>query len=188
MWLRIASGVIFVPCLIGLSRLGGGWFLFLIDWILVVAVWEFYRMVEAKGVNPSKKVGVAAILLLSVLVFVSGTEHLGLFLAALLGVVLLRELFRAEMTFPVYDIATTLFGVFYVGWLMLHLVLLRELPRELSLDDRVGSYCVLYVFLIAWACDTGAFCVGRPLGRHKLLPRVSPCKDQATRAIRRRGS
>jgi phosphatidate cytidylyltransferase len=65
----------------------------------------------------------------------------------------------------------------YVGWLLLHLVLLRELPRQLSMDDALGASLVLYVIAIVWSCDTGAFLVGIAFGRHKLFPRVSPSKS-----------
>jgi phosphatidate cytidylyltransferase len=177
MLLRILSGVVFVPVLIFLSRLGGVWFLLLVLGILVLGGWEFYRMMERKGVNPSKKMGVFAILALAVLVYLTGTKFLGLYLALLLFTILLRELFRSKMMFPIYDIATTFFGVLYVGWLMSHLVLLRELPHVLALDYQLGSHFVLYTFLIVWGCDTGAYCVGRPLGRHKLWPQVSPGKS-----------
>jgi phosphatidate cytidylyltransferase len=64
-----------------------------------------------------------------------------------------------------------------VGWLLIHLLMLRELPRELGLDDRVGAHLVLYAFLMTWACDTGAYFVGLAIGRHRLFERVSPKKS-----------
>ncbi len=174
---RILSGVVFVPVLITLARLGGGWFLFLVNWILTAAIWEFYALMEAKGVHPSKKVGLAAALVLSTAVYLTGVDHLGIFLSAFVLTILVRELFRSQEAFPIYDIATTVFGVVYVGWLLTHLILLRELPRDLGLDASLGGAFVLYTVLVAWCCDTGAFLVGIPLGRTKLLPRVSPAKS-----------
>ncbi len=171
------SGIVFVPFLVAVSLAGGGWFLFLVEWILVVALWEFYRLTEEKGVNPSKKTGVAAVLVLVTMTYWVGPDHLGLFLAVFVITITLRELFRAEMALPIYDIATTVFGVLYVGWLGTHLLLLRELPREIGLDYRLGSHFVLYAFLMAWGCDTAAYFVGLAIGRHKLFPRVSPKKS-----------
>jgi phosphatidate cytidylyltransferase len=174
--LRVASGIVFVPILVWLSRRGGGPFLFFINMLLVVACWEFYSLMEAKGVNPSKKVGVTAVMLLSFTVTWSGTEHLGLFLAMFVIAITVRELMRAAKL-PIYDIATTVFGVVYVGWLLLHLLLLRELPREQFLPDAAGSHFFLYAFFLAWASDTGAYFFGMAFGRHKLFPRVSPSKS-----------
>lgn len=175
--LRVASAVVFIPCLIVLSRIGGVWFLALVVAILIAGAWEFYRLMEAKGVHPSKKTGIAAAVVLCTLAFATGTEHVGLFLAAFVIAVTLRELFRTTTAFPIYDIATTVFGVLYVGWLMSYLVLLRQLPRDVGGPYAAGSAFLLYAFLMAWACDTAAYFVGRAFGRQKLFPRVSPKKS-----------
>ena len=179
--LRVASGVVFVPFLIVVSRAGGGWFLALTNMILLVGLWEFYRLMEAKGVNPSKKIGMGAVLALSTITYWFGpgqqTHYLGLFLTAFVMVITIRELLREDITFPIYDIATTAFGVFYVGWMLTHFILLREMPRELGLPYIAGSHFLLYTFLMTWCCDTGAYAVGLTMGRHRLLPRVSPKKS-----------
>jgi phosphatidate cytidylyltransferase len=179
--LRVLSALVFLPFLVLVTRAGGGVFLLFLDMTMVVALWEFYQVMEAKGVNPSKRLGVSAALILSTLTYwwgPSGAHHsLGIFLAAFVITIMLRELFRPDMAFPIYDIATTMFGVFYVGWLMLHLLLLRELPREFGLPDAAGSSFVLYAFLLAWACDTGAYFTGLSIGRHPLAPKVSPKKS-----------
>jgi phosphatidate cytidylyltransferase len=171
---RVLSGITFVPVLILAARAGGAWFLLLVNWILAAATWEFYGLMEAKGVHPSKKVGIFASLALAVVVYTTGLEHLGLFLSAFVLTILVRELFRAKLAFPIYDIATTVFGVVYVGWLLTHLILIRELPRSIGLPDLLGAHLVLYSILIVWSCDTGAFLFGILFGRHKLLPHVSP--------------
>jgi phosphatidate cytidylyltransferase len=171
------SGIVFVPVLIWISRTGGAPFLFLIYATVIMGLHEFYSLMEAKEINPSRKLGIAAVLVLTTLVFVSGTAHLGLFLAAFLLVLTVRELFRETMTFPIYDIATTFFGVAYVGWLVLHLLLLRQLPASIGLHDSMGGHFVLMTFFCVWSCDTAAFFVGTTLGKHKLLPRVSPKKS-----------
>ncbi len=176
--LRVLSGIVFVPLLIWLAHQGRGWFLGLVLNIVVVGLWEFYRVMEAKGVEPSKKLGIAAGLVLSVLVYWGGPAHfLPLFLAAFMMVLTLRELFRRAEKFPIYDISTTVFGVLYVGWLGLHLLLLRELPREAGLAYALGAPIVLFAFFMTWACDTAAYFVGLSIGRHRLLERVSPKKS-----------
>lgn len=174
---RVLSGIVFIPILIFLSHRGGAWFLMFINVTLVVACWEFYQLMESKGVNPSKKVGILAALILSTLVYWRGTEFLGFFFAGFVIVITLRELFRAKVAFPIYDIATTVFGVIYVGWLLVHLELLRELPREVAVPYGAGSAFLLFAFLLAWSSDTGAYFTGMAWGRHKLFPRVSPSKS-----------
>ena len=39
-----------------------------------------------------------------------------------------------------------------------------------------GFYNLLYIFLCAWACDSGGYIFGRMFGRHKLTPKISPKK------------
>jgi phosphatidate cytidylyltransferase len=174
---RVVSAVVFVPILIILSRIGGLPFLFLVLAILIAASSEFYRLMEAKGVHPSKKTGIVAGAVLCVLAYWRGTEPIGLFLSGFVVWTMLRELFRSKVAFPIHDIATTLFGVLYVGWLTTYFVLLRELPAEIGAPYQVGSALLLYVFLMSWGCDSGAYFVGTAFGKHKLFPRVSPKKS-----------
>ena len=50
--------------------------------------------------------------------------------------------------------------------------------NELPSTRNVFNYLVpLCVFIFLWANDTGAYCCGSLLGRHKLFPRISPGKS-----------
>lgn len=42
--------------------------------------------------------------------------------------------------------------------------------------DKNGLFLVILVFIIAWLCDAFAFFVGSLIGRHKLIPEISPKK------------
>ncbi len=60
-------------------------------------------------------------------------------------------------------------GVLYVGVPLVALVWLRG-------NGAVGRADVLFLVLVVWACDIGAYGVGRLLGGPKLAPAISPGK------------
>jgi len=60
-------------------------------------------------------------------------------------------------------------GVVYVGFLLPHVVLLREIGPD-------GWRWVLFAVFVSMGSDTGGYFGGRWWGRHKLLPSVSPAK------------
>jgi phosphatidate cytidylyltransferase len=67
------------------------------------------------------------------------------------------------------DFGITMGGLFYLGWLGAYLISLRNLPD--------GLWWVLLVLPVTWLVDTGAYLVGSRIGRHKMLPRLSPKKS-----------
>lgn len=64
------------------------------------------------------------------------------------------------------------FGVLYVGIAGIALIELRH-------DDAAGRANVIFLFLVVWASDIGAYAAGRALGGPKLWPAVSPNKTWA---------
>ncbi|HET6448606.1 MAG TPA: phosphatidate cytidylyltransferase [Conexibacter sp.] len=64
--------------------------------------------------------------------------------------------------------ATTLFGIYWIGFALAHAVLLRELPH--------GNAIVIDVLVGTFVGDTGAYFGGRAFGRRPLAPRISPNK------------
>ncbi|MEP7150118.1 MAG: phosphatidate cytidylyltransferase [Nitrospira sp.] len=59
-------------------------------------------------------------------------------------------------------------GVLYIGVTLSYLLLIRGLPD--------GALLIFLLFLVTWAGDTGAYIVGKSLGRHALAPVISPKK------------
>src|SRR4051794_32313302 len=59
-------------------------------------------------------------------------------------------------------------SVLYVGALAAHFVLLRESPD--------GRDWLFFTVITVWLADTGAYFVGRAIGKHKMSPAISPGK------------
>lgn len=71
--------------------------------------------------------------------------------------------------FTFIDISVTVLTPLYTGWLLAHLVSLRELPQ--------GFHFVLLVLVATWSTDTFAYFVGITIGKHRLAPVLSPKKS-----------
>jgi len=173
---RVLASLIFIPCLIIIARRGGYYYLALIDIMILIGLWEFYRMMEAKGLKPYKMMGILSGLALSWYVFFQQGIYANVLLSVIFIGIMVLELARKEKGLAVYHISVTLFGVFYVAWLGSHLILLRELPHLKGLDYSLGFSFVIITFALTWCYDTGAYFIGSWLGRHPLLPSVSPGK------------
>lgn len=164
-----------VPCFLVITLRGGIFFLLLINLIILLGLREFYLLLEAKGYRPYKYLGVICGLGVCWYVFRGGV-FLSLLLTLILMLLMIRELFRRDMSHALNNIAVTVLGVLYVGWLGSHLVMLRELPGVVGVPDDVGARLVFFTVLITWFGDTAAYLIGVAIGRHRLLPRVSPKK------------
>jgi phosphatidate cytidylyltransferase len=65
-------------------------------------------------------------------------------------------------------------GLFYTAVPCASLIWLRGVHFENRAD--AGMWLVLYLLLIVWATDIGAYFTGRKFGRNKLAPAISPGK------------
>ena len=164
-----------VPCLFLITLRGGVFFLGLVDLIIILGLREFYDLMRSKGYEPFETLGYFCALAISWYAWRQGVA-VPLILTASLLMIMIRELFRADMSRSLGHIAVTVFGIMYVGWLGSHLVMIRQLPAALGADSAMGAKLVFLVALLTWACDSGAYLAGIAVGRHKLLPRVSPKK------------
>ena len=73
---------------------------------------------------------------------------------------------------PFLDWGKMLLGICYV---VLPFMLVP--PLSVMSHHRHVSWYLLLPLILTWINDTGAYCVGVPLGRHRLIERVSPGKS-----------
>jgi phosphatidate cytidylyltransferase len=79
-----------------------------------------------------------------------------------------RDYERGATTHAATDWALTLAGIFYIGWLCSFYLLIRYLPD--------GLWWIFLTLAPIWLADSGAYTMGRWLGKHPLTPRLSPKK------------
>jgi phosphatidate cytidylyltransferase len=165
---RIASAAVGVPLVLGLIFIGGIPYVAVVAVALAVASVEFNRAhrgrIDAPGVLAALLVaGIAAGAHVN-RAFWSAWMAGALLLAALAALVAPRDDDADAATDAVWLAAS----VAYVGFLGSFFVLLRDID-----DGRSWTYLAV---LATFATDTGAFFVGRAIGRRPLAPRISPKK------------
>jgi phosphatidate cytidylyltransferase len=75
---------------------------------------------------------------------------------------------------PLTAVAVTVFGVIYTGGMLSYGYALRYHPY--AVGPAAGTALIFLPLLLTWAQDTGAYAVGRTMGRRKLIPSISPGK------------
>ena len=172
---RLISALCIIPPLALIVRFGSPLhFLVLIIFVVGLGLLEFSRMLSLKGVPCWGWLGVTCGIVLPVAFYIDHASRMGgivnqATVSAIVVLSFMVGLFRGQdIRIAAQSIAFTLLGVFYIGWLLSYVLLLR-----LLID---GPYYVFYIFGVIWLGDAAALVVGTLMGRHKLAPSISPRK------------
>jgi phosphatidate cytidylyltransferase len=87
---------------------------------------------------------------------------------------LIWQLLRPPQGRPTESWALTLGASLWLGWLISHFVLLRDLSPPFGLGS--GTRWLVLMFLTTWVNDSAAYFVGKAIGRHPCCPYLSPKK------------
>lgn len=191
---RIVSGVSLAAMALGLLYLPCIFIGPIILLLVLPAQFEFYNFLDQAGISSFRAIGLIIGAVLSVGVWttaVFGTritpeeyETLILFLAVVS--LCSRQLFRKHDPQPFATLACTILGVLYVPFLFNYLLKLAQITQTAS-PVSCASACyapigtaerkiIIYLLATVKFSDVGAYFVGSRLGRHKLIPRISPGK------------
>ena len=72
--------------------------------------------------------------------------------------------------------AYTLFGLLYVLWLFNFITKIVYLLPRSSTGAVTGQFYCLYLIVVTKFSDMGAYLVGSAVGRHQMIPHISPKK------------
>ena len=161
-------------------------FMLLILFLAVTGLIEFYGLVEKRNLVCFKRWGILGGILLMVGTFLNLTGKMGTpsqiggparvndfeisFIILFVLGLCLCQFFSKSNTAGILAISTTLFGLMYVPWLLNFIQKINFFPNV------EGHYYLLYFMLITKFSDTGAYTVGSLIGKHKMIPRISPGK------------
>jgi phosphatidate cytidylyltransferase len=181
---RVAFAVAAIPVVVWVVWQGGWALAALLAVAAAIGAWEFYRIAASGGSGkPFVIAGVAASAAVPLLVHAAYAYPervrvpISAVTIAILGLLAASIWLRGVDGRPLSAVASTVFGVLYTGVMLSFGYALRYYPY--AIGAAAGAAVVGLPVLLTWASDTGAYFVGRALGKRKLIPSVSPGKTVA---------
>lgn len=140
---------------------------------------EYYKMARRLKVRPSPWPGNAIALAFLADAYFFRFEHFVDIFIACFWLVLITQVFVKKHDRSIVNSACSIFGSIYVGLpLAIVLDIFRHAPQKWGFDySHAGANLVVFLVLTSWATDIGGYCFGKPFGRHKMAPVLSPNKS-----------
>ena len=182
---RTITGIIFVAAIVA-SFLRPEAMVLLFSIVTGLTVWEFTGLVNTNAnvnVNVNRFISTAAgvYFFYAMTYFCSdlygGSAKSVVFIPYLVTIIylLVAELYLKQED-PIADWAYTMLSQMYIAlpFSLLNVLAFTATPQG---TVNFNTLLPLSVFVFLWINDTGAYCTGSLIGRHKLFPRISPAKS-----------
>ena len=164
---RLVTAAVGLPVVLIAVFIGEPLFTVVVALVLAAGAFEICTGAGLPVRSPYAWIAAAASAALAVASHRGGSERDAV-LVALAMVTLVLSVFRANPREDAPHWLTVAGAVLYVGWLGHYFVLVRALPD--------GRDWFLLGLLATFASDTGAYFVGLSVGRHHMVPAISPKK------------
>ena len=187
---RLLSSAVLVGLVVGALFWFPLWvFALVIIGFVTIALYEFFTMVRHRGILVHRPLSISLGVIFTSLVAWRSLVEPGLLPTPVLGpgataiswmwdifwpativIIFIRQFLRENIFEALGGLATTLFGLAYIAALFSYFFYIR------TTDPAQGAWLVLYLILITKMGDVGAYAIGNLIGRHTLMPRISPRK------------
>ena len=174
---RLLTGLVCLPILLAAIWHGDFWFLAALVVCSTVAIIEFLKMTAINNHRNPRLLSiiwtisflVVGIYSIDISTFFSLSFVIlivGAFLNALWAIIFADK----QVIYRTWIISS--FGPIYIGFSLAHALALRNL----GLDDDLGRNWILFSLILIFTSDTGAYVIGRTIGKHPVAPSISPNK------------
>ena len=182
--IRALTGVVFVALIVGCIVWHPYFFAVLFAVISALTTWEFGTIVNRNAdlqVNRFITSVSSAYLFIAVLSYNINLMDATVFLPYLISIMylLISELYFDRKN-NIQNWAFALMSQIYITlpFALLNTMSFVNMPDSCFLPQLVYYYWYpLALFIFLWSSDTGAYCFGSMLGKHRLFPRISPKKS-----------
>jgi phosphatidate cytidylyltransferase len=178
---RILTAVVVLPFLIASILIG--WlqplFVVLAAAAMVLGLYEFYLLARKRDLKPDPVAMVLGSAAYFTIFFFDRPDRLDdlllmsqvILLVLAPGSLIAVTLRGAPFDKMLASTGVTILGVLYIGFFGSHLVALRT-----GFEQTLSAHLLSFFFLVIMGADTGAYYLGRAIGKHKLAPTISPGK------------
>ena len=188
--MRLRSGFLIGMFGLVVVSLGGWVFTLAIALLTYLALLEFFRMAEFKGIKPATKTTLFSCFVIIVSTYL---ETIGLLdrelsnsILPICAVGICTWLLLQPKSGTISDIAASIFGLFYLGFLPSYWIKLRGLESVVissnqgfisfeNLTNTTGLNLTLTSCFLIVASDIGSYFIGKSFGKRSLSP-ISPSK------------
>jgi phosphatidate cytidylyltransferase len=138
-----------------------------------IALFEFLNMAERRGVFVYKYFTIILGMLIPLIIYfqrgIEGYFTLEPFFIVITCLFLfVLQFTRRDSSEALVSIAVTVFGLLYIAWFFSFFVNIKFMPH--------GSLLVAFLVFVTKMGDVGAYFIGGSMGKHSLIPRISPYK------------
>ena len=187
--MRLRSGLLIGLFGLVVVLLGGWYFTIAIALLTYIALLEFFRMAEFTGIKPATKTTLFSCFIITISTYL---EVIGFLdreiynsILPICSVGICTWLLLQPKSGTISDIAASIFGLFYLGFLPSYWIKLRAVQSVLSdssgnllstsLSNSSGLFLTLISCFLIVASDIGSFFIGKSFGKRSLSP-ISPSK------------
>lgn len=169
---RFLSGVIYVALLIIATSYSVTSFYVLFGIFMLIAIYEFCRLVKLNPILP---------LLFGTFIYCLATQFkisrfndvLLLMATLFVSVKCLHLLFVSKKG----KIDKLSKYIYVIGYVIFPFILITKIPNNpVNNPDNFAPKIIISIFILIWTNDTFAYIVGKSIGKHKLIERISPKK------------